>query len=112
MDITNEQWERLAPLLSDTPKGARGQDRPVLHEPRAILDGILWILRAGAPWKDLPERCPPYRTCHRWFQRWRQGIRQRQARRQTEKGLGRGNGAKRKTDVPCGAIAADGMLSA
>lgn len=71
MDITNEQWERLAPLLSETPKGPRGQGRPVLNEPRAILNGILWILRTGAPWKDLPERYPPYQTCHRWFQRWR-----------------------------------------
>ena len=58
MDITNEQWERLAPLLSETPKGPRGQGRPVLNEPRAILNGILWILRTGAPWKDLPERYP------------------------------------------------------
>jgi transposase len=30
----------------------------------------LWILRTGAPWKDLPERYPPYQTCHRRFQRW------------------------------------------
>ncbi|RRD66711.1 transposase, partial [Desulfovibrio sp. OH1186_COT-070] len=51
------------------PKGPRGQGRPVLNEPRAILNGILWILRTGAPWKDLPERYPPYQTCHRWFQR-------------------------------------------
>ncbi len=43
----------------------------MLNEPRAILNGILWVLRTGAPWKDLPERYPPYQTCHRWFQRWR-----------------------------------------
>jgi putative transposase of IS4/5 family DUF4096 len=30
----------------------------------------LWILRTGAPWRDLPERYPPYQTCHRRFQRW------------------------------------------
>jgi len=36
-----------------------------------VLNGIFWILRTGAPWKDLPERYPPYQTCHRWFQRWR-----------------------------------------
>jgi transposase len=33
--------------------------------------GILWVLRTGAPWKDLPERYPPYQTCHRRFQQWR-----------------------------------------
>jgi transposase len=71
MDITNEQWDLVASLLSATPKGPRGQGRPVTNDPRAILNGVLWILRTGAPWKDMPERYPPYQTCHRWFQRWR-----------------------------------------
>ena len=35
-----------------------------------MLNGILWILRTGAPWKDLPERYPPRSTCHRRFQQW------------------------------------------
>ncbi len=35
-----------------------------------MLGGILWVLRTGAPWKDLPERYPPYQTCHRRFQHW------------------------------------------
>jgi hypothetical protein len=40
------------------------------------MDGILWILRTGAPWHDMPkERYPPYQTCHRRFQQWvRTGI--------------------------------------
>lgn len=71
MYITNEQWEQVAPFISNTPKGPRGQGSPVLHEPRAILSAILWVLHTGAPWKDLPKRYPPYQTCHRWFQRWR-----------------------------------------
>ncbi|MHC4997822.1 MAG: transposase [Planctomycetota bacterium] len=37
---------------------------------RAVLNGILWILRTGAPWGDLPERYPPKSTCHRRFQEW------------------------------------------
>jgi hypothetical protein len=41
------------------------------RDPRDVLNGILWILRTGAPWKDLPERYPPYQTCHhRRFQKW------------------------------------------
>ena len=45
------------------------------HDPRDVLNGILWILRPGAPWKDLPPRYPPYQTCHRWFQKWvQQGV--------------------------------------
>jgi hypothetical protein len=34
------------------------------------MNGILWILRTGVQWRDLPERYPPYRTVHRWFQTW------------------------------------------
>ena len=37
---------------------------------REILNGILWVLRTGAPWHDMPERYPPYQTCHRRFQEW------------------------------------------
>ena len=40
-----------------------------------MLEGVLWVLRTGARWKDLPERFPPYRTCHRRFQHWvRSGL--------------------------------------
>lgn len=35
-----------------------------------ILNGILWVMRTGAEWKDMPERYPPYQTCHRRFQEW------------------------------------------
>ena len=40
-----------------------------------MLNGVLWILRTGAPWHDLPDRYPPYQTCHRRFQQWqRSGL--------------------------------------
>ena len=38
-----------------------------------MLNGILWILRTGAPWADLPDRYPSYQTCHRRFQHWVRG---------------------------------------
>ncbi|MBI2817168.1 MAG: transposase [Acidobacteria bacterium] len=38
---------------------------------RAVLNAVLWVLRTGAPWHDLPARYPPYQTCHRRFQQWR-----------------------------------------
>jgi hypothetical protein len=42
---------------------------------RAVLNGILWVLRTGAPWADVPERYPSYQTCHRRFQQWvRSGV--------------------------------------
>ena len=69
MDLTDEQWEVLEPLIPDPPRTEDGRGRP-WRDPRDVLNAILWILPTGAPWKDLPERYPPYQTCHRCFQRW------------------------------------------
>jgi transposase len=69
VDLTDEQWEILGPLIPAPPLRTDGRGRP-WRDPRYVLDGILRILRTGAPWRDLPERYPPYQTCHRRFQRW------------------------------------------
>ena len=69
MDLTDEQWEVLEPLIPEPPRREDGRGRP-WRDPRDVLNGVLWVLRTGAPWKDLPERYPPYQTCHRRFQRW------------------------------------------
>ena len=66
MDLTNKQWAMLEPLLPNPPKRVDGRGRP-WREAREVLDGVLWVLRTGAPWRDLPERYPPYQTCHRRF---------------------------------------------
>jgi transposase len=74
MDLTNEQWRRIGPLVPPMRRKPGGRGRPP-REPRDVLNGILWVLRTGAPWKDLPERYPPYQTCHRRFQQWtRAGV--------------------------------------
>src|SRR5262245_62584876 len=49
--------------------GAGKRGRPPA-DARAVLEGILWVLRTGAPWSDMPDRYPPYQTCHRRFQEW------------------------------------------
>jgi transposase len=59
MDLTDEQWEVLEPLIPAPPKREDGRGRP-WRDPRDVLNGILWILRTRAPWKGLPERYPPY----------------------------------------------------
>jgi len=69
MDIKDEQWEIVKPLLPKPARRADGRGRPRSND-REILNGILWILRTGARWQDLPERYPPYQTCHRRFQEW------------------------------------------
>jgi transposase len=44
-------------------------------DPRAVLNGMLWVLRTGAPWHALPRRYPPNHTCHRRFQLWQRSGR-------------------------------------
>ena len=69
MDLTEHQWQLLEPLLPVPPLRVDGRGRP-WRDPRDVLGGILWVLRTGAPWADLPKRYPPYQTCHRRFQAW------------------------------------------
>jgi transposase len=65
-DLTNEQWARLAPLLPpQKPKTGRPAE-----DHRRIIDGIRWIKRTGAPWRDLPDRYGPWQTVARRFYRW------------------------------------------
>jgi len=69
MDLTEAQWKRLEPLLPTPRSRPDGRGRP-WRDPRDVLNGVLWIMRTGAPWHDLPDRYPPYQTCHRRFQLW------------------------------------------
>jgi len=70
-DLTNTQGERLQPLL---PPQKPKTGRPAVDH-RRILNGMLWMLRTGAPWRDLPERYGPWRTVASRFYRWqRAGI--------------------------------------
>ena len=64
MDLTDEQWKLLEVMIPKPTRREDGRGRP-WRDPREVLNGILWVLRTGAPWKDLPERYPPYQTCHR-----------------------------------------------
>ncbi|MFO0378246.1 MAG: transposase, partial [Cyclobacteriaceae bacterium] len=40
------------------------------QDQREVLNGILWICRTGAQWNEMPDKYPPYQTCHRYFQNW------------------------------------------
>ena len=70
MDLTDAQWAVLHPLLP-RPRIRRDRRGRPWRDPRDVLNGILWILRTGAPWADLPARYPSPKTCHRRFQHWR-----------------------------------------
>jgi transposase len=63
--MNDKQWQRIRPMI---PVGKPG-GRPTLDR-RTILDGILWILRTGAPWRDLLEEFGKWQTAWRLFDRW------------------------------------------
>jgi transposase len=70
-DLTDREWERLEPLL---PPQKPRVGRPA-KDHRQIVNGILWINRTGAPWRDLPERYGSWKTVSSRFYRWcRAGI--------------------------------------
>ena len=73
-DLTDEQWQRLEPLLP--PERREGKPgRPYEIDHRTALNGMIWILRTGAPWRDMPERYGPYQSIYDRMMRWkRQGI--------------------------------------
>ena len=90
MELTDAQWQLLKPLVEPgTPKQRRG--RP-WRDTREVLEGVLWILRTGAQWSELPrDKFPPYQTCHRRFQQWvRAGTLVKVLRRLAEDLLARG----------------------
>ena len=64
-DLTDFEWRVIAPLLPNKPRGVPRVDD------RRVLNGIFWVLRSGAPWRDLPERYGPRTTCYNRFVRWR-----------------------------------------
>ena len=64
-DLSDYEWSVIEPVL---PKGRPGPRR---RDDRRVLNGIFWILRTGAPWRDLPERYGPYTTAYNRFNRWR-----------------------------------------
>ena len=71
-ELTEQQWEKIAPLLPPQKPPRRG--RPA-KDHRTILNAILWVLRTGAPWRDLPERYGPWQTAASRFYRWqRAGV--------------------------------------
>jgi transposase len=66
-ELTEAAWGAFAPLLpsSEGRRGGRWRDH------RTVINGILWKVRTGAPWRDLPDRYGPWQTCADRLYRWR-----------------------------------------
>ena len=60
-ELTDYEWVAIKPFLPNKPRGVPRVDD------RRVLNGILWVLRSGAPWRDLPENFGPYTTCYNRF---------------------------------------------
>jgi transposase len=64
-ELTDREWAVIKPFLPNKPRGV-----PRVND-RRVLNGIFWVLRSGAPWRDLPDSFGPYTTCYNRFVRWR-----------------------------------------
>jgi transposase len=60
-ELTDHEWTAIKPMLPNKPRGV-----PRVND-RRVLNGIFWVLRSGAPWRDLPDNFGPYTTCYNRF---------------------------------------------
>ncbi len=67
-DLTDAQWEELAPLLPPAKDGGRHRSADL----REIINGVLYVLRGGISWRMLPHDLPPWGTVWWYFRQWRQ----------------------------------------
>ncbi len=66
-ELTDQEWEQIASLLPPEKTGKPG--RPS-KDNRTMLNGMVWIARSGAPWRDLPERSGPWNSVYSRFCKW------------------------------------------
>ncbi len=70
-ELEDAAWELIRDLVEHRPHGWGRQ----VEAPRRLLNGVFWILRTGAPWRDLPERYGPWQTVYHRFNLWqKQGV--------------------------------------
>jgi transposase len=67
-ELSDYEWTAIKPMLPNKPRGVRRVND------RRVLNGIFWVLRSGAPWRDLPENYGPRTTCYNRFVRWRRAA--------------------------------------
>ena len=66
-DLTDAEWQLLAPLLPPPAETGRRRSWPM----RELMNALFFVLRGGCPWRMLPEHFPPHQTAYRWFARFR-----------------------------------------
>jgi len=68
-ELTDKEWERLKVHFPERQPGQLGRPR---NDERQMLNGMLWIVRTGAPWRDLPERYGAWSTVYSRFAQWQE----------------------------------------
>ena len=66
-ELTDEEWNRVKDLLPTEKTGRKGRP-PTPNRP--MLNAMIWLARSGAPWRDLPERFPPWESVYSRFRKW------------------------------------------
>src|SRR4051812_5232467 len=67
-ELTDNEWTAIRPMLPNKLRGV-----PRVND-RRVLNGIFWVLRSGAPWRDQPDDFGPYTTCYNRFVSWRRAV--------------------------------------
>jgi transposase len=86
-DLTDEQWAKLEPLLKE-PRGDRhAGGRPRKYPLRRVVDALLYVVKTGCQWRQLPADFPPWLSVHQQFRAWRDsGIWERVTKALREQG--------------------------
>jgi transposase len=70
-DLTDAQWSRLEPLLKQPRVNRHAGGRPRKYELRRIVDALLYVVKTGCQWRQLPTNFPPWLSVHQQFRAWR-----------------------------------------
>ena len=70
-DLTDKQWSRLEPLLNETRGERHAGGRPRKYELRRVVDALLYVVKTGCQWRQLPVDFPPWLSIHQQFRVWR-----------------------------------------
>jgi transposase len=97
-DLTDKQWSKLEPLLNESRGKRHAGGRPRKHAQRRIVDALLYVVKTGCQWRQLPSNFPPWKTVHEHFRLWRDsGVWERIVQQLREQGRKAGGGKAQPT---------------
>jgi transposase len=70
-DLTDAQWSKLEPLLKPHRGNRHAGGRPRKYKLRRVVDALLYVVKTGCQWRQLPTNFPPWLSVHQQFRAWR-----------------------------------------